>query len=585
MKAYSLPALVMASICFTMALYEFLIGSRRGERRRNIAFALTCLGGTFFNLSCAGEYNVDLPYQSIPWLKAEVVTLSLTGLAFLWFVAEETGLVKRRYIVAFLIWNVLALLSQVVDLGDLAWIASHPFEERVRLPFGLDFVYKEVGEGPLIVLLNASGVVLLAYLFRIAVKFGRSGNRREARILLWVLAIVSLAYLNDFAVGVGLYSFLFLVEYAWLATILIVGLRRSNEVMDTAQTKQALRRSEKELRESQTTLSAIVDSTTDMIWSVDVDSFALLTFNESMRDYFLQRYDIRIEAGMRPEELFPTEGYISLWRGLYRQALVKGAYTTEYDAYAGFGIFQMSLNALARDGSVFGISVFGKDITERKRAEEQFAKSLSEKETLLRELYHRTKNNMNVIISMLKLQSSQIGDERLQEAFSETEDRILSMSLIHEKLYSSQDLANINLKDYVEDLSKHLLANYSVSNSHVSLRFALDDVYVPIDTATSCGLIINELVSNALKHAFPDQRAGRIEIRLSRTQYGEIYLAVSDDGVGLPADFDARRDGHLGLRLIFRLAEGKLKARVEFSGDQGLSCRLLFKEDSPTVVS
>jgi PAS domain S-box-containing protein len=568
----------MASICFTIAFYEFLTWSRRGGKSHDLAFALTCLGGTFFNLSCAGEYNVDLPIQSVIWLKAQVVTLNLTGLAFLWFIAEETSLVKRRYIIVFVIWNILVVLSQILNLGDLGWITSRPIERRVLLPFGYDFIYKEVEEGLAIDLFNIVGVFLLAYLIRIVLKYRHLGNRREARILLWVLAIVSAAYLNDFAVSSGFYSFVFLVEYAWLATILIVGLRRSNELMDTALTKQALQKSENELRESQATLAAIVDSTSDMIWSVDPDSFGLLTFNESMRDYFYQKRDIKIEAGMRPEDLFPSEDYIQRWRGFYQRALADGAYSTEYDVYASPNVLQLGFNVLERDGRLFGLSVFGKDITERKQAEGQINKSLLEKETLLRELYHRTKNNMNVIISMLKLQSNQTGDERLKEAFSETEDRILSMSIVHEKLYAAQDLSHINLKEYIDDLAKHLLANYSVSGGHLSLAVHMDDVYVLIDTAISCGLIINELISNALKHAFPDGRAGQIEIQLSQDENRRINLIISDDGVGMPPDFDVGRDGHLGLRLVSSLAQSKLRAQVIFNTKNGLSCQLLFTE-------
>jgi two-component sensor histidine kinase/PAS domain-containing protein len=570
----------MASICFTIALYDFLAWSRRGAKAQDIAFALTCLGGTFYNLACAGEYNVDLPVQSVIWLKAQAISLNLTGLAFLWFIAEETKLVKRRYVVGFVIWNILAVLSQILDLGDLAWIASRPFVNRVPLPFGLDFTYMEVEEGPVIDALQIAGVALIAYLIRIVVEYRRLGNRREARVLLWVLAVVSVAYLNDFAVGGGLYSFVFLVEYAWLAVILIVGLRRSNEIMEAAFTKQALRQSEKELRESQATLTAIVDSTLDMIWSVDPDSFGLLTFNESMRDYFQKKRGFQIERGMRPEELFPTEDFVRRWRDFYRRALAEGAYSTEYNVYASPSVLQLSFNVLKRDGKLFGLSVFGKDITERKLAEEQINKSLIEKETLLRELYHRTKNNMNVIISMLKLQSNQTGDERLKEAFSETEDRIISMSMVHEKLYEAQDLSHINLKEYIEDLARHLLANYSVSNDHLSLALRMDDVRVLIDTAISCGLIINELISNALKYAFPDGRAGRLEIRLSQDEDREITLVVSDDGVGLPPGFDVKHDGHLGFRLINSLAQSKLRARLGFEANHGLSCSLSFREGS-----
>src|SRR5208282_742335 len=221
-----------------------------------------------------------------------------------------------------------------------------------------------------------------------------------------------------------------------------------------------------------------------------------------------------------------------------------------------------------------GLSIFAKDITERKKAEDQVKKSLSEKETLLRELYHRTKNNMNVIISMLKLQAREMGDAGLKKAFEETEDRIISMSLVHEKLYEAQDLSHINLREYFEDLTRQILANYSLSNKFPSLSLIMEDVYVLIDTAITCGLIVNELISNTLKYAFPSGQAGELKIQLRKESNNEINLTVSDNGIGLPSGFDAKRDGHLGLRLIESLARGKLRTQVIFNTDHGLSCQL-----------
>ena len=152
------------------------------------------------------------------------------------------------------------------------------------------------------------------------------------------------------------------------------------------------------------------------------------------------------------------------------------------------------------------------------------------------------------------------------------------MSLVHEKLYEAHDLSHINLKEYFEDLTKQLIVNYCYKGEYPSLAFDMEDVYVPIDTAISCGLIVNELVSNSLKYAFPAGRAGEISIRLRRAAAGDIELTVSDDGVGPPSGFDPKRDAHLGLRLVENLARGKIRARVHWGGGPGLSCLLRFKE-------
>jgi PAS domain S-box-containing protein len=579
LKIYSIPTIVMASICFTIAINEFFTWFRRTQKNSDIAFALICLGGTFFCLSCAGEYDIDFPIQSIPWLKREVISISITGFALFWFLAEETRLIKKKYVVAYLVWTVLVIISQVLDLGDLTWVASRPFVLRIDLPFGLNFIYQEVDRGVVLIIVDLVGFVLLLYLVRIVAKFRRQGNRGESSVFFLVLGVVILAETIDFLVGIGLISFIFLMEYAWLTAILIVGLRRSNEIMDAIRTKRALRKSDQELTKSQTTLAAIIDSTSDMIWSVDSESFGLLTFNQDFRDYHVRKYGSDIAIGMRPEDLYPSETEVSFWRDVYGRAKSEGAYSIEHRAFSDSSVFHLNINLLERDGALFGLSIFAKDITERKKAEELIQRSLLEKETLLRELYHRTKNNMNVIISMLRLQSREIGDARLKKAFAETEDRIISMSLVHEKLYEAQDLSHINLREYFEDLTRQMLANYNLSNKLPSLSLDMEDVYVLIDTAVSCGLIVNELISNTLKYAFPSGRAGEITIRLRREAHGEIDLTVSDDGVGLPPGFDAKRDGHLGLRLVESLARGKIRAKVAFATDHGLSCRLRFMGD------
>jgi two-component sensor histidine kinase/PAS domain-containing protein len=568
----------MASVCFTIAVNEFVTWFRRSRKNADIAFALICLGGTLFCLSCSGEYNIDYPIQSIPWLRAQVASISFTGFALFWFIAEETKLIDKKYVIAYLAWNILVISSQILDLGDLTWIASRPFVLRVDLPFGLSFVYKEVARGIVLVVVDFVGFVFLLYLVWIVAMYRRLGNRRESTVFFIVLGVVLFAEAIDFFVGIGIFSFIFLMEYAWLTAILIVGLRRSNEIMDAIRTKRALQKSDQELIKSQATLTAIIDSTSDMIWSVDPASFSLLSFNQCLRDYFSRKRGMDIAVGMRLEDLYPSEAEIVFWRNVYERAKTGGAYSIEHCAFADSSIFHLNINLLERDKNLFGLSIFAKDITDRKKAEDQIQRSLLEKETLLRELYHRTKNNMNVIISMLKLQSREIEDARLKKAFSETEDRIISMSLVHEKLYEAQDLSHINLKEYFEDLTRQIMANYNLSNSLPSLSLNMDDVYVLIDTAIACGLIVNELISNTLKYAFPSGQAGEIDIQLRQEGNNEISLIVSDNGIGLPPGFDIKRDGHLGLRLIESLARGKIRAKVTFNTDHGVSCQLRFTD-------
>jgi PAS domain S-box-containing protein len=219
------------------------------------------------------------------------------------------------------------------------------------------------------------------------------------------------------------------------------------------------------------------------------------------------------------------------------------------------------------------------DVTERKRSEARILAALAEKETLLRELYHRTKNNMSVINAILGLQANSIGDERLQSAFEEAQNRIRSMALVHQKLYEASDLSHINLRDYIDDLVALILESYSLASENITFHFQLSDVYILIDTAIPCGLILNELVTNALKYAFPADQAGEIEIKLQRLEGGEIELSVSDNGVGFPPGFDPRQNGKMGLRTVFTLAEEQLLGSCSLTSDQGVHCRLVFSDN------
>jgi PAS domain S-box-containing protein len=231
------------------------------------------------------------------------------------------------------------------------------------------------------------------------------------------------------------------------------------------------------------------------------------------------------------------------------------------------------------EGGAIGVLSSGEDITERKRAEEQLRQALAEKEILLQELYHRTNNNMQVISALIDFQADYIEDERALSAFADTKSRIQSMALVHQHLYQSQDLSRINLRDYIRALTELLMTSHGVSSQRLSTVFDMEDVFVLIDSAIPCGLILNELISNALKHAFPDNRVGEIEIQLRRAQDETIELQVADNGIGVPPDFDFEHDGRLGLENVFALGQAQLQGEVRFEVEQGVVCQLRFKDD------
>jgi PAS domain S-box-containing protein len=233
---------------------------------------------------------------------------------------------------------------------------------------------------------------------------------------------------------------------------------------------------------------------------------------------------------------------------------------------------------IVENGRLLRIWGTAADITRRKLAEEQQKLSLAEKETLLRELYHRTKNNMQVICAMLDLQAEYINDHHLKEALKATQNRIYSMALVHQKLYQSQNLSRVNLAEYFEQLARLILTSYEIPSSQVAVEFQMDDVFISVDAATPCGLILNELITNSLKHAFPEGRRGKILIQLSQTSDKEITLRVADDGVGFPAGFDIQKSNKLGLTIIQTLGK-QLKGEITFTGSPGVSFQIKFVDN------
>lgn len=207
------------------------------------------------------------------------------------------------------------------------------------------------------------------------------------------------------------------------------------------------------------------------------------------------------------------------------------------------------------------------ELGERLKAERQIKESLTEKEILLKEIHHRVKNNLQVISSMLNLQSSYVADAPSLSIFQDSQNRVRSMALIHEKLYQSENLAQIDFHDYVLNLASYLASSYRAPGVHILVDG--ESISLEVDTAVSCGLILNELISNALKHAFPDNRAGQITITLQQKTPGQIYMSVVDDGVGPPPDLDINQSPTLGLQLVHTLVD-QLAGTIQINRSVGM---------------
>jgi PAS domain S-box-containing protein len=230
------------------------------------------------------------------------------------------------------------------------------------------------------------------------------------------------------------------------------------------------------------------------------------------------------------------------------------------------------------EGRIWVIAI--RDITDRKLAERQLVSSLREKEMLLKEIHHRVKNNMQVVSSLLSLGTQKISDPAARGTLQASMNRIRSMALVHETLYRSENFAAIDFKEYLRRETRSLV--HSLGKPGVTCAVGGDNIQLPLDTALPCGLVVNELVTNALAHAYPDYRTGTIDVSLSRSDNGRVELTVRDDGVGLPPDSDIKTLASLGMTLVFTLVE-QISGTITLDGRNGTRVVVSFPVEYTTL--
>jgi PAS domain S-box-containing protein len=334
------------------------------------------------------------------------------------------------------------------------------------------------------------------------------------------------------------------------------------------------------IREQSARLEAIFQNAANvMIWTLD-HRFRLTSYNAHFKETIEREMGFAFETGddfavMRDRLADGPDGstaprYVAAMNGKPQQ------FEAKLSARDGRTVWvEVFLNPIVINGQVTEISCMAYGITDRKEAEMKLLQSLAEKEVLLKEVHHRVKNNLQVVSSILSLQSAHVGDDkRLQDLLRDSRDRIRSMSFIHESLYQNKDFSSIDLAAYIEGLARNLMMSYSLTGK-VELKTDLVRTDLVLDQAIPCGLILNELIGNSLKHAFPDLREGEIHIRLSE-QDGQVSIALRDNGVGLPEGFDPKRDGNLGMELIDTLVD-QLGGSIVMEARQGVSYLLTFE--------
>jgi len=232
-----------------------------------------------------------------------------------------------------------------------------------------------------------------------------------------------------------------------------------------------------------------------------------------------------------------------------------------------------------KDGNFSRLEVFH-DVTERKKIEEEIKNSLREKELLLKEIHHRVKNNLMIVISLLKLQAQHINDETVTNVLKDSQSRIKSIANIHEHLYKSADLANIDFNRYIINLTNYLIDSYKPNDSNISIEVNIDQISLGSKSSIYCGLIITELITNALKYAFTGENSGKITVTMHSTENNGLTLIVKDNGNGVPDDFDYRNTDSLGLQLVTMFTEENLNGKIELNRKDGTEFVITFKSSA-----
>lgn len=544
---YTVPLIIASALSIVLCTY---IVVRRPTPRIKIG-AVIILANSEWMFAYALELaSADL-YSKIFWDKVQflgVVTVPIAWLGYiLYYTGREKWLTRRTLVFLLVIPIITLLLTFTNEHHWLIWASytldtSGPFTV-LHNTYGL-WLWVFIGHAYILILAGASLLIKMFIHSRSLYRWQTGTLLSSALIPLTASALV--------AFGLNPSEYLDLTPFFFILTNVIVGLSiayfRLEDIMPLAR-------------------EIVIEGMSDSVIVVDAQN-RIVDVNPSAEQLVGSASSHLIGS---PLEL--------IWPDVFRQ-IERGVSTGErviLDHGLEKRIYDVSISPLADwSGRSVGQVIVLRDITERKQSE-RIRASLEEKEVLLREIHHRVKNNMQIICSLLSLQSGYIKDKKYTGILKESQDRIKSMALVHEKLYQSENLADINFSEYMKTLVHELVRSYGADTHKIAVRTEVEDVSLNIDTAIPCGLIINELVSNALKHAFPEGRKGEIVVAL-RSVSDAIELTVSDNGIGIPDTIDFRTTTSLGLRLVTILAEDQLEGEVFLDRNKGTTFKITFRK-------
>jgi two-component system, sensor histidine kinase PdtaS len=351
---------------------------------------------------------------------------------------------------------------------------------------------------------------------------------------------------------------------------------------------------EQELHESEARFRLMADHAPVMLWMAGIDSECCF-FNQGWLEFAGRPLEKEIGVGWA--ERVHHEDFQSCMDVYLSSFVAQQSFRMEYRLRRADGQYRWVLDSgvprYEPDGSFAGYIGSCIDISEIREAREQLertseilearvverteelARRVQEREVLVREVHHRVKNNLQLVSSLLSIQGRQLKERHLRQALEECQGRVQTIALIHQRLYQSTDLAHVQFAQYARSLAASVFQASGVSPAAIALEMDLENVSLSVERAIPCGLILNELLTNALKHAFPDGRRGVVRVDIHRTPVDRLQLVVSDDGSGLPPSIHPRDTSSLGLQLVGTLAE-QLDADLHIERDHGTSFRLEF---------
>jgi len=327
---------------------------------------------------------------------------------------------------------------------------------------------------------------------------------------------------------------------------------------------------ERELRRSKAQLQAALESLPFDFWIMDEEGKTVVQ-NPVSKELW---GDVR---GKHPDEVTNNKKLVRKWNEVNRRAY-SGEITEKEIEVRVKGqkrIFRNVVAPIRDDNRIIGILGTNIDITDYKETQKKLLNALRDKNVLLKEIHHRVKNNLQVIISILNMQEGYLKNSDDRDIIVDTKNRISSMALIHEQLYESTHYSRIDIEEFIRTLLHHLFYSFEIDNSRIRTLIDIEDFKIDINRGIPLGLLINELVSNSIRHGFPGGREGEIFIQLKKKDRRRHFLTVRDNGIGVGVNFDLKKKTTLGLELVEALVE-QLKGEISFSTESGFEAQVIF---------